>query len=64
MIFLYSSRDALAYIDPGSGSYLFQLIIAGLLGAGFAIKTFWKNIKSFCHRTFSKRRDQETDAKG
>jgi hypothetical protein len=34
------------YIDPGTGSVLFQIIIAGLLGAGVFIKIFWKKIIS------------------
>lgn len=36
-----------AYLDPGTGSYILQLILAALLGAAFAIKIFWKRIKTF-----------------
>jgi hypothetical protein len=36
-----------AYIDPGSGSYLVQLIIAGILGIAFYFKAIWAAIKSF-----------------
>jgi hypothetical protein len=32
------------YIDPGTGSVLFQIIIAGALGAGVLIRIFWKKI--------------------
>ncbi|MHC1739544.1 MAG: hypothetical protein AB9897_00360 [Anaerolineaceae bacterium] len=32
------------YIDPGTGSVLFQVLIAGALGAGVIIKIFWKKI--------------------
>lgn len=35
------------YLDPGSGSMLIQIIIAAVLGAGVAIRVFWKNIKAF-----------------
>lgn len=35
------------YIDPGSGSYLIQIIVAAVLGAGFFIKNFWLRIKTF-----------------
>jgi len=35
----------LAYLDPGTGSLLIQLLLAGLLGIGVAIRIFWKNIK-------------------
>ena len=37
----------LLYIDPGSGSYFLQVIIAALLGAAFWIKMSWHRIKSF-----------------
>jgi len=35
------------YIDPGSGSYLVQAIIAAILGALFYFKNLWFKIKSF-----------------
>jgi hypothetical protein len=45
LLFLIFARDAHAYIDPGTGSYIFQLLLAGLLGAAFLVKIFWKNLK-------------------
>jgi hypothetical protein len=38
---------ALAYIDPGTGSFVIQGIIAAVVGGGFAIKMFWHRIKAF-----------------
>jgi hypothetical protein len=38
------------YVDPGSGSYLVQVIVAALLGAAFWIKNSWYRIKSFFFR--------------
>jgi len=38
-ITIFSSR-LYCYIDPGTGSYFIQLIIAGLIGVPFAIKLF------------------------
>ncbi len=35
----------LLYLDPGSGSFLIQLLIAALLGAGVAIGASWSKIK-------------------
>ncbi len=37
----------LLYIDPGSGSYLVQVVIAAVLGAAFWIKMSWQRIKAF-----------------
>ncbi len=35
------------YLDPGSGSFLLQLLIAGALGAALAVKIYWRKIMSF-----------------
>jgi hypothetical protein len=37
----------LLYIDPGSGSYLVQVIVAAVLGALFYFKNLWHRIRSF-----------------
>ena len=42
-----ATTQANAYIDPGSGSFFVQMLLAGLLGAGMAIKTYWHRIKAF-----------------
>ena len=39
--------DKLAYLDPGSGSFLIQLLIAALLGAGIALRASWGKVKKF-----------------
>ena len=38
---------ALAYLDPGTGSYFMQIVIGGLLGALFSVKMFWRNLRGF-----------------
>jgi hypothetical protein len=35
------------YIDPGSGTYFLQAIIAAVLGGLMFFKNFWLAIKSF-----------------
>ena len=37
--------DSYAYIDPGSGSLVFQMIIGALIGVGITCKVYWYNIK-------------------
>ncbi len=46
-----------AYLDPGSGSFLIQLLIAGLVGAGFLIKAYWKKIKGLFNKSDTKKED-------
>ncbi|MDX1501881.1 MAG: hypothetical protein R3325_05920 [Thermoanaerobaculia bacterium] len=33
-----------AYVDPATGSYVLQMILAGLLGALFTLKLFWRRL--------------------
>jgi len=37
----------MAYLDPGSGSFLIQLAIAALLGLGVAVRASWGKIKGW-----------------
>ena|GEM_PF-392003 len=46
-------NTAHAYLDPGTGSYIVQLLIGGLLGGLFAIGLFWKKSLAFVKRLFS-----------
>ena len=34
----------LAYIDPGSGSFLLQMALAGVLGTLATIRVFWSSL--------------------
>ncbi len=40
------SGNAYAYIDPGTGSYLFQIAMAGLLAGTFVLRAFWGRLKT------------------
>lgn len=44
-----------AYLDPGSGSFILQLILASLVGVGFFFRSFWTKL-------FSKFRKPNPDA--
>ncbi len=34
------------YLDPGSGSFIIQILIASLLGLGIALRASWSKIQS------------------
>lgn len=40
-------EKAFAYMDPGTGSYIFQIVIAFFLGILFTVKQFWGKITGF-----------------
>ncbi|MBN2400448.1 MAG: hypothetical protein JXI33_08955 [Candidatus Aminicenantes bacterium] len=46
---------AYSYIDPGTGSYVFQIIIAAFVAVSFMIKIYWHKIKKFVGRIFSQK---------
>jgi len=45
MLHLVFPQRSYAYIDPGSGSYFLQILVAGLLGLLYSIKLFWARIR-------------------
>jgi hypothetical protein len=44
----------LAYLDPGSGSMQFQILVATLLSAGFFVKVHLVNVKYRIGRFFKR----------
>ena len=61
LYYLITPRAAYAYLDPGTGSYLFQILIAGLIGGAFAVKIFWSKIKAFFTKLFKKKSPADKD---
>ena len=43
----------LLYLDPGTGSFIIQILLAGLLGLGVAVKVYWNKIRDFFSRNKS-----------
>lgn len=46
-----------AYLDPGSGSFLIQIVAATLAGGGYFLKTNWDKIKQKFNRNSKKTED-------
>jgi hypothetical protein len=51
----------LPYLDPGSASIFFQILLAALLGAGVAIVSSWSKIKTFFGIKPKKDEEQDDD---
>jgi hypothetical protein len=49
------------YIDPGSGSYIIQMIIAAVLGVSFFFKNFWLAVKAFFTGKKVKKEEKEEE---
>ena len=51
-----------AYLDPGSGSYFVQLLLASLMGALFVLGVYRRKVTDFIRNLFSKdKSDDELD---
>lgn len=44
MLLALSTRQVEAYVDPGTGSYVLQLIVGGSLGSLFIVKRYWHSV--------------------
>jgi hypothetical protein len=51
----------LAYLDPGTGSMLVQLIVGGFAAAGVALKLYWRRFTRFFRRDKPELQSAEPD---
>lgn len=62
-IFLFMlPKTAHAYLDPGAGSQMFQILAASFVGGIFLIKSYWQSLKSFIDNKILKK-DKLSDDK-
>jgi len=47
LILVFAVEPAYAYLDPGTGALLLQLLLGGIAGAAVLGKLFWAKIKLF-----------------
>ena len=60
LFYLTFPRTAHAYLDPGTGSFLIQMILAALLGVSVTIRIYWGKIKTFFVRLFQKDKNDDS----
>lgn len=49
---------AYAYLDPGTGSYILQILIAAVFGTLFALKRYWHRMKSLLSNSFKRHKSR------
>ncbi len=47
---LLLATPARAYLDPGTGSYVFQMIAAAVITGGFLLKAGWRRLRGLLAR--------------
>lgn len=59
MLYLIFPQVAYSYLDPGTGSYILQIILAAFVGAAFTMKIYWAKIKTFLVNLFSEKSEKK-----
>ena len=52
-------ESELGYLDPGSGSYFIQLLLASLMGALFMLGVYRRKVSNFIRNLFSKQNNND-----
>jgi dolichol kinase len=60
---IFYSAPAYAYLDPGTGSIILQLLLGGVAGGLVIFKLYWARLKSFFVRD-PKPQDKSEDPEG
>jgi hypothetical protein len=48
-----------SYLDPGTGSYVFQVVVGTILGVGVAVKMTWRRMWAFMSRKPKVRQEED-----
>ena len=59
LVYSLSIQPAYAYLDPGTGSYMLQILIAGVLAFFFFAKSFFYKVKTFFQKIIGRKDDAE-----
>jgi hypothetical protein len=63
-LFTICEGHAYAYLDPGSGSMLIQLVVAAVAGVLLSMRLFWQRLKLGVMSIFTRSSGEETGAEG
>ena len=55
LLVLVSARPAYGYIDPGTGSFVIQVLVGSALGSLLVLKMFWRRIIGAVGRLFGRK---------
>lgn len=59
LVFCSFNPKAFAYLDPGSGSYFYQILLSFLLAIPFFIKNIWTGILLLIKKFFPGKKDSD-----
>lgn len=53
-VVMFLPQTAMAYLDPGTGGYVIQVVVGAALGIAFTVKTYWGLLKTKITGLFSR----------
>ena len=59
-LLIAATAPAHAYIDAGSGSYMIQMAMAGILAVVFSLKLYWQRLKLAVAKLFTRKNESKT----
>ncbi|MBI2055600.1 MAG: hypothetical protein HYT42_01775 [Candidatus Sungbacteria bacterium] len=62
LAFIILPANVHAYLDPGTGSFILQIVLAGLFGASFAVRTFWRRVWALFSNRLKRTQTDDQDA--
>lgn len=57
VVFIGTASPARAYLDPGSGSFIFQLVLGAILGALVTLRLTFSKVKRLLITVFNRKRN-------
>ncbi|PLX20330.1 hypothetical protein C0584_06160 [Candidatus Parcubacteria bacterium] len=60
-LFLLSANTANAYLDAGTGSYVLQLVLGGILGGLFILKSYFRKIIFLFRKIITKKEKKSNE---
>jgi hypothetical protein len=62
LVLIGTLNKDLAYLDPGSGSFILQILLATLLASLLFMKNFWRKVFSYFKKPASQDQNEDPDA--
>ena len=59
LVTLLAARPAFAYIDPGTGSMLIQMLVVAIAAMAAFFRPIWRGVTSFFHRKKEETEEQD-----
>jgi hypothetical protein len=61
LVLIGTLNKDLAYLDPGSGSFILQILLATLLASLLFMKNFWRKVFGFFKKPTSQDQNEDPD---